>query len=191
MLCNLVSSTSYFFLSNNIFFWLLITSTSFVLSNSSFCNSDISISNLLILTLYSTCFISSLLLDVDISNISLFNFSIFSLSNLYLKFKLVISLVIKETSIFSNSSFNSLNIIALSLWSFSGLTCTSNSLIISLTRAKLSLVFSNFLKASSFLFLYLSTPAASSKITLLSDGLLSITSLTFPCEIILKDSLAI
>ena len=61
----------------------------------------------------------------------------------------------------------------------------------SFARDKLEFVLSNFLKASSFLFLYFNTPAASSNIMRLSSGVDENTFSTSPCEIILNDALDI
>ena len=55
----------------------------------------------------------------------------------------------------------------------------------------LSWVLSNFLVASSFLFLYFNTPAALSNIILLSSGFVLKTFEISPWDIIEKDSLAL
>ena len=99
------------------------------------------------------------------------------------------SLIIKATSMFSNSFLFSIYFCAFILWSFNGFNWFVISLIISSTLWILSFVIVNFFTASSFLFLYLSTLAASSNIILLSSALLDKIFPISPCEIILNDSL--
>ena len=59
----------------------------------------------------------------------------------------------------------------------------------SIRRFKLFCVLSSCLKDSSFFLVYKPIPAASSKIVLLSSGLLSANQLTVPCEIIPSEPL--
>ena len=76
------------------------------------------------------------------------------------------------TSIFLSSCFKSKNFLALSDCCFNGSRFPSISVKISLILSKLSLVLSSFFSDSSFLVLYLTIPAASSKTFLLSSDLL-------------------
>ena len=117
---------------------------------------------------------------------SFFNLLFSNLIFSYLSFIFVISLAIKETSIFSRLSFILIYFSA-SFFCFSnGFKEDITSLIIRFNLVIFSLVLSSFFKVSSFLFLYFNTPAAFSKSTLLSDDLLSTKALIFPWVIILN-----
>ena len=111
-----------------------------------------------------------------------------SLISLLKTSRLFLASVISFTRTFTSTavsfSLSSRYFSALSFCLFKGPTCFSNSATISPIRSKFSLVRSNLRIDSSFLFLYLETPAASSKIPRLSSGLLSAKEEIFPCEII-------
>ena len=102
---------------------------------------------------------------------------------------LLISWIKTFTSIEVKRSFKVKYFSAFSFCRFKGPTCFSNSTTISPILSRFSLVLSNLRIDSNFRFLYLETPAASSKIPLLSSGLLSAKLEIFPCEIIDKESL--
>lgn len=92
----------------------------------------------------------------------------------------MISLAIKAISTLSSSLSASLYSRAFLAASSSGSKFSEFSLIIKLILSILSCVLDSLERLSSFLFLYLSTPAASSNITLLSSGFsLNIWSILF------------
>ena len=88
------------------------------------------------------------------------------------------------TSIFFSSCFKSKYFLALSDCSFNGSRFPSISVNISFILSKFSFVLSNFFSDSSFLVLYFTIPAASSKTFLLSSDLLLKIWSIFPCPII-------
>ena len=93
-LCNLISSTSYFFLSSKIFFSLFIFSTFLTCSTNSCCKVLISLSNSANLTLPCSIVDELVLFVVDKDIISSFNVSIFFLEVWYISLISVISSVI-------------------------------------------------------------------------------------------------
>ena len=171
--------------SPSIFAFSSITFKRF-LFNSAFSNSNLS--NLLLSSKYLASFLL-LSFDIVIISLSIFSFLCFSLSCLLWMFS--ISYAKRDTSYLSNPFLFSRYSCAFLLCFFNGPTWLSNSVIISFTLSMLLWVLSNFLRASSFLFLYFNTPDASSNIIRLSwdefDNILS----TSPCEIILNDSFPI
>ena len=90
-----------------------------------------------------------------------------------------------------NSSLKSKNCFALSACNLNGSIFASISDKISLILSKFSLVCSNFFSDSAFLVRYLTIPAASSKMRLLSSDLLLNISSILPCPIILYPSFPI
>ena len=95
------------------------------------------------------------------------------------------------TSIDLSSSLKSKNCFALSDCNFKGSIFASISANISFIRSKFNFVCSNFFSDSCFLVLYLTIPAASSKMCLLSSDLLLKISSILPCPIMLYPSLPI
>ena len=86
-------------------------------------------------------------------------------SSVFEAFRFWISLTRTATSICSSLDFFSLYISAFLACLFNGETCLSSSERISKVRSRFSLVLSSLFNDSIFLFLYLDTPAASSKIS--------------------------
>ena len=191
LLCSFTSSTSYFFLSNIMFFSPLSFSTLLVILTISFCFAYISSFNLDNSNFFFAKSASNALLEVDNSIISLLRASILTFEVLYVSFILSKSLTIKDISTSSNSLLIFKYFSAFSLCSFKGTTCNSNSFIMSFILSILSCVLSNFLVASSFLFLYFKTPAALSNIVLLSSAFVLMILEISPCDIIENDSFAL
>ena len=132
------------------------------------------------------------------SSFNCFTFSNFSFSSSYWFLNISSSFIIssnfvlyvsmlyinKPTSMPFNSSLKSKNFFAFSDWILSGSMFPSISVKMSFIRSKFNLVCSNFFSVSSFLVLYFTIPAASSKIRRLSSDLLLNISSILPCPII-------
>ena len=88
------------------------------------------------------------------------------------------------TSMFFNSSLRFKYFFAFSDCIFNGSKFASISVNMSFILNRFNFVCSNFFSDSCFLILYLTIPAASSKICLLSSDLLLNISSIFPCPII-------
>ena len=157
-----------FELSNPIFcifsIWAVISSTTCLNSSLEACSASILLS-------------SASFWEVIISS----SFTSCSSFSLYV----LILYINKPTSIDLSSSLKSKNCFALSDCNFKGSIFASISANISFIRSKFNFVCSNFFSDSCFLVLYLTIPAASSKMCLLSSDLLLKISSILPCPIML------
>ena len=154
LLSNSWSSTSYFLLSlMTCFFVSRFERVSFILISSSV-KEDISSSILIELNFKLSILVVSLVCLLSIVRISSFKDVSLSLSLLYWSFIVLISLAIKEISIPSSSLFKSRYFLASSACFLKGSTFPSSSFITNVTLSRLSIVLTNFLLVSSFLFLY-------------------------------------